>query len=177
MQKWMKLAGEIVGEDGRKPNPAMIEVIRNWPPVNTLKDLQSFLGTTNYVRPHAGPAYGRVMAPRRALLKSDAVFPPNAKQLAAIEALKQLAVEDHLLAVPDEQAAIEAARAWLNSEPPAGRPYEMGADTSKIAMGGVMGQAQAPGGKLMPLQYFNAPLSPTQSLWAPYEQDSGISQL
>ena len=92
MQKWVKLVGEIVGEEGRKPNPAMIEAIRNWPPVCTLKDLQSFLGTTNYVRPHAGPAYARVMAPLRALLKSDAVFPPNAEQLAAKEALKLLVV-------------------------------------------------------------------------------------
>ena len=49
-----------------------------------------------------------------------------------------LVVEDHHLAVPDEQAAILAARAWMNGEPPAGCPYEAGADTSKIAMGGVL---------------------------------------
>ena len=113
------------------------------------------------------------MAPLRALLKSDAVFPPNAEQLAAIEALKQLVVEDHSLAVPDEQAAIEAARAWLNSEPPAGRPYEMGADTSKIAMGGVMGQAQTPGGKLLPLQYLMLRSHPLNRFGLPMNRNSG----
>ena len=158
LQKWVKLVGEIVGEKGRKPNPALCEAIRKWPPIKNLKDLQGFLGTTNYVRPHAGPAYAKEMAPLRPLLKADAVFPPNKAQLDAIEMMKKLVVEDHIVAVPDEKAAIAAARAWMNGDPPTGCPYEMGADTSKIAMGGVMGQAQTPRGRLMPLQYFSAPL-------------------
>ena len=72
----------------------------------------------------------------------------NKEQLAAVEALKGLVLEDHVLAVPNEQAAIIAARAWQNGDPPAGCPYEAGADTSKIAMGGLLGQASTPGGKL-----------------------------
>ena len=47
--------------------------------------------------------------------------------------------QDHLLAVPDERAAIEAANAWNQGDPPTGRAYEAGADTSKIAAGGVLG--------------------------------------
>ena len=39
-QKEVKLVGEIVGELGRKPNPAICEAIRKWPPVKNLKDLQ-----------------------------------------------------------------------------------------------------------------------------------------
>ena len=80
-------------------------------------------------------------------------------------------VEDHLLAVPDEQAAIAAARAWMAGEPPTGCPYEAGADTSKIAMGGILGQAEHPGGKLRILMYWNGPLSPAQSQWHPFEQE------
>ena len=71
-----KLVGEIVGRHGRKPNPAIVRAIKNWPPVYTLKQLQEFLGTINYVRPHCGPEYCRVAAPLRPLLKKDAVFPP-----------------------------------------------------------------------------------------------------
>ena len=144
MQKEVKLVGEIVGEKGRKPNPVLCEAIRNWPDITDLKALQGFLGTTNYVRPHAGPTYARVMHPLRALLKADAKFPPNQVQLDAIAAMKKLVVEDHLLAVPDERAAIAAAKAWMAGEPPCGCPYEAGADTSKIAMGGVLGQADKP---------------------------------
>ena len=43
-QKAVKLVGEIVGEHGRQPNPALCEAIRKWSPVKTLKDLHAFLG-------------------------------------------------------------------------------------------------------------------------------------
>ena len=68
-QRQVKLVGEIVGREGRSPNPAIVRAIKHWPPVNTLKDLQCFLGTANYVRAHAGPAYARVSSLLRDLLK------------------------------------------------------------------------------------------------------------
>ena len=158
-----------MGEHGRSPNPVLCEAIRNWPTINCLKDMQGFLGTANYTRPHSGPSYARVMAPLRPLLKADGVWPMNKEQLKAVEDLKLLIREDHVLAVPNEQAAIIAARAWQNGDPPAGCPYEAGVDTSKIAMGGVLGQASTPVGKLHVLMYWNAPLSPAQSQWPPFE--------
>ena len=137
-----------------------------------------FLGTLNYIRPHCGPAFGRVMTPLRELLRPTGKFPPNAAQLAAIEGLKDLVNEMHLLYVPDEAAAIEAAQAWCAGLPPAGRGYEMGADTSKIAMGGVMGQCAENNGKSLVLMYWNAPLSPAQSHWHPMEEELwGLVQL
>ena len=42
-QKEVKLVGEIVGELGRKPNPAICEAISKWHAVKNLKDLQGFL--------------------------------------------------------------------------------------------------------------------------------------
>ena len=80
------------------------------------------------------------MHPLRSALKKDFQFPLNEKQLAAVEGLKGLVKDIQILHVPDEAAAIEAARAWCAGEPPAGRPYEGGVDTSKTAMGGVLGQ-------------------------------------
>ena len=78
-----------------------------------MKDLQAFLGTANYVRAHAGPAYSRIAAPLRVLLRAGAVFPPNKEQQAVIQGLKDLLAENHVLAVPDEAAAIAAANAWM----------------------------------------------------------------
>ena len=117
-----KLVGEIVGRTGRSPNPAICRAIRNWPPIYTLKQLQEFLGTVNYVRPHCGPEYARIADPLRDLLKPGAVFPPNQAQLDAIDKLKSLVEETHRLAVPDERAAIQASNAWLAGAPPEGRP-------------------------------------------------------
>ena len=111
------------------------------------------------------------MAPLRSLLGKEAVFPPNAVQLAAIEAMKKLIVEDHVLNVPDEHAAIIASRAWQAHQPAAGFPFEGGADTSKIAMGGAIGQAKEKGGRLRMLLYYSGPLTAAQSQWHPFEQE------
>ena len=81
-QKEVKLVGELVGREGRKPNPDLVKAIHEWAPIYTPKDLQSLLGTMNYVRPHAGPEYAMLAAPLRPLLKPGAVFPPNAEHRA-----------------------------------------------------------------------------------------------
>eukprot|EP00973_Karenia_brevis_P011235 1520291-Karenia_brevis.AAC.1 len=60
-------------------------------------------------------------------------------------------MEHHRLRVPDEAAVIEAANAWLTGAPPAGRPYEIGADTSGYVIGGVCGQCDKNNGKLLAL--------------------------
>jgi hypothetical protein len=76
-----------------------------------------------------------------------------------------------VLQVPDEAAAIEASSAWLAGLPPAGRPYEIGADGCGYAIGGVFGQANATTRILGVLMYFSAHLSDTQQKWHPYRQE------
>ncbi len=73
--------------------------------------------------------------------------------------------------MPDEAAAIEAANAWLSGAPPAGRPYETGADTSGYAIGGVCGQCDKDNRKLLPLLYFTAHLASHQMHWHSFEQE------
>ena len=86
-----------------------MQAIKKWPPIYTLKQLQEFLGTVNYVRPHAGPEFSRVASPLRELLRPGAAFPPKDIHLEAIEGLKRLVIDTHRLAVPDEAAAVAAA--------------------------------------------------------------------
>ena len=109
--------------------------------------------------------------PLRALLRPGAEFPPNPEQVKAIEGLKKLMLEQHLLAVSDEAAAIAAASAWLPGRPPEGRPYEVGADTSGIAIGGVTGQCSEVNGKLKVLCFFSGHLSASQQHWHQLEQE------
>ena len=80
-------------------------------------------------------------------------------------------LEMHLLAVLDEAAAIAAARAWFSGRPPEGRPYEVGADTSGIAIGGVTGQCTAVNWKLGIWGYYSAHLTDCQMHWHPFEQE------
>ena len=99
------------------------------------------------------------------------MFPPNERQQQALDELKDLVVEHHRLCVPDEAAAIEAANAWLSGAPPAGRPYETGADTSGYAIGGVCGQCDKNNGKLLARLYCTAHLADHQMHWHSYEQE------
>ena len=85
--------------------------------------------------------------------------------------IKELVIENHKLAVPDEAAAIEAANSWLSGLPPAGRPYEVGADTSGYAIGGIVGQCTEGNGKLLPSLYVTAHLADHQQHWHPCEQE------
>ena len=73
--------------------------------------------------------------------------------------------------MPDEPAAIAAANAWNAGEPPRGRPYELGADTSGYAIGAVTGQCEEGKGNLKVLLYFSAHLSECQQNWHPFEQE------
>ena len=123
-QAVVELVGEYVGREGRSPNPELVEAIHKWPPVLTLKDLHSLLGTMNYVRPHAGPEYARPSSPLRPLLKPGAVFPPTPAQQECCEALKKLFTTDSVLGVINEKAAMEAAIAWNRGDKPAGLPFE-----------------------------------------------------
>ena len=95
----------------------------------------------------------------------------NEEQRAAVQGLKDLILDTHVLAVPDEAAAILAANSWQTGSVPEGRPYEGGADTSGLATGGVFGQACRKTGKLLVLMYYSGPLSPSQQKWHPFAQE------
>ena len=111
-----------------------------------MKDLQSLLGTMNYVRLHA-----RLAAPIRRLLKPDAQFPPTKED--------------------DDEAALEVASAWITGGELCGRPFEAGADTSKIDWGGVVGQCDENHGKLRLLLCVSGYLAPHESNQTPFEQE------
>lgn len=65
-------------------------------------------------------------------LHPDARAQSMPKNPEAMKAANDLLVEDHLLAMPDEAAAIKAAHAWLADELPDGWPmsFRMGPDMS-----------------------------------------------
>jgi hypothetical protein len=55
-----------------------------------LKQLQEFLGTVNYVRPHAGPEFVRIPDLLKVLLRPGAAYPQKDMREKAIEAIKAL---------------------------------------------------------------------------------------
>ena len=80
-------------------------------------------------------------------------------------------MEYHVLAVPDEFAALTAANRWLSKAAPEGRPFELAADAPGYAIGAVVGQAIRDNGKLKVLGYYSVHLSLCQQTWHPFEQE------
>jgi hypothetical protein len=62
--------GYLVGKDGTRVDPKMIEAMQEWPHPNTLKSLHGFLGLTGYYRKFV-KNYGKIAAPLIALLKKN----------------------------------------------------------------------------------------------------------
>ena len=71
------------------------------------------MGTMNCVRPHVGPAFARIAAPIRVLLKPGAEFPSSDELQEVLNQLKLLFTCDAVLRVADDRAALEAANAWI----------------------------------------------------------------
>ena len=116
LKKEVKLLGEIVGRTGRKPDPAKVQAIHDWAELRNLKDLQEFLGTTNYSRPFMGPSYAKAMEGlRRYLKEGDSGFPLTPRGKDSVERLKNLVQEHNAIAVPDERAAAGGWRPYTSS--------------------------------------------------------------
>ena len=53
----VKLLGEFVARASRQPDPIKVQAIKDWGKISCLKEVQEFLGTTNYSRLFMGPKY------------------------------------------------------------------------------------------------------------------------
>ena len=47
----VKILGEILSKDGRRPNPVRIKTLKDWPAPRTRRQLRSFLGLYNFLAP------------------------------------------------------------------------------------------------------------------------------
>lgn len=146
-QHRVKLVGEYVGRGGRSPNPEIIRAIQKWPPINTLRGWQAFLGTAHDIRAHAGPTSAHITVPLRPLLKPGGISP------------ERRAISRHRShqGVADRGSSFRSARRSngldFNKRMACGRPPPVvrarwGADTSGYAIGVVTSQCQKDKGKL-----------------------------
>ena len=103
----VKLLGEFVARTGRQPDPMKVQAIRDWGKISCLKEVQEFLGTTNYSRLFMGPKYAAASEGLRRYVKDgDSAFPMTPRGEASVDRLKGFVCETTLLAVPDERAAL-----------------------------------------------------------------------
>ena len=126
----VKFLGHIIGREGVKVNPEKIEVVKTWPEPKSVKQVQQFLGLTNYFRKFI-QGYAALAAPLSMLtkVKDKAAFAQTwtLSHTEAFERLKQELVSAPVLALPDF-----------------GAPFQVIADASILGTGAVLLQNDHP---------------------------------
>ena len=123
----LKFLGHLVSKGKVRPDPAKVKTVENWPLPQSVHDLRSFLGLTNYFRKHV-PNYAQVTMPLTALLKKGVLFDCSTPEcVEAINKLKLALTSEPVLHIAD----------------PA-KPYTVDCDASGFALGAVLLQEGHP---------------------------------
>jgi hypothetical protein len=91
--------GHIVSKDGVRTNPSLIQDVEQWPTPRNLKELQTFLGLTNYYSRFI-KGYAEIARPLHNLTRKGVIFQWNNDQICAFQALKKTLTSAPLLAYP-----------------------------------------------------------------------------
>ena len=126
----VKYLGHVVGRDGVKVDPAKVSAVERWPRPETVTQVRSFLGFTNYFRRFVS-GYAEMARPLHAVLhgarKKHTKVVWNSECQKAFESLRESLVKAPVLAVPDFS-----------------RPFEVEADASDLCLGAVLLQEGHP---------------------------------
>ena len=98
--------GFIVGRDGIKPDPKKVEAVAEWPTPTTVKEVQQFLGLTNFFRKFI-LGYSNLTEPVIKLTKKNAVWFWSADCDNAFQSLKAALTAAPVLAIPDPATPFE----------------------------------------------------------------------
>lgn len=92
--------GHIISEQGVATDPSKIEIIKNWPQPQNVKDLRSFLGMVGYYQKFV-PNFGLISRPLTELLKKGVMFVWTSLTKNSFQTLKKALMSTPVLAMPD----------------------------------------------------------------------------
>uniref|UniRef100_A0A3B3CRR4 Gypsy retrotransposon integrase-like protein 1 n=1 Tax=Oryzias melastigma TaxID=30732 RepID=A0A3B3CRR4_ORYME len=140
----VQFLGYII-EPGRiRPDPSKIEAVTNWPPPETRRKLQQFLGFANFYRRFIRN-YSGIASPLTRLTSTNRPFVWSTEAQHAFDKLKNLFVNAPILIQPDTS-----------------RQFIVEVDASDSGVGAVLSQKEASTGKLKPCAFFSRKLSPAE---------------
>lgn len=145
--------GYIVGADGIKMNPKKLQTIADWPAPRTLRDVQSFLGFTNFYRRFI-EGYAHKALGLNVLTKKDSrQFRMTPAALESFEVLKRAFLSAPILRHFDPS-----------------RASTLVTDASDFAIAGIHLQPDDLG-ILHPVAYFSRKLSPAEINYEVYDKE------
>lgn len=107
-QTEVEYLGFIINSDGIKMNPKKLEMISEWPQPQKLKELQGFLGFTNFYRRFI-EKYSNIIAPLTRLSRKDVPFIWSTECKTAFETLKTRFLQSPVLRHFDPKLPITVA--------------------------------------------------------------------
>ncbi|CAI7899456.1 unnamed protein product, partial [Closterium sp. NIES-53] len=100
--KKVQFLGHMVSAEGVHVDPRKIEAVKKWKVPENMKELQQFLGFTNYYNRFV-PQYAKIAAPLTDLLKKDTPFKWDTPHQQAMEQLQTALTTTPVLILPDPE--------------------------------------------------------------------------
>lgn len=147
----VKYLGHIISRTGVHPDPEKIEAVQNFPIPSNVKELQSFLGLSNYYRRFVN-GYAVLARPLTRLLKKGTAFMWSPDCQEAINNLKDALTRSPVLVYPDFS-----------------KPFILSTDASNFAIGAVL--SQECDGEEHPCAYASRQLSSPEVSYATTEKE------
>ena len=116
--------GHLVSSDGLRPDPRLLESIREIPVPSTITQVRSFLGLVGYYRRFV-KGFSDIASPLNRLLEKTSSFTWTPACQTAYETLKSLLLQEPIVAYPDFSL-----------------PFRLYTDASNIGLGAILAQIQ-----------------------------------
>ena len=149
----IEFLGHQVSDHGTAPTAEKIAAVRDWPSPTTLKELQSFLGFTNFLRRYIY-RYSFLATPLTDLVRKDQAFEWTPAAQTAFEQLK---------------AAVTNAPVLQIASPDRNHPFQLYTDASDFAIGALLTQDQGLGQK--PVAYLSRKLHGPETRWPTHDKE------
>ena len=144
--------GYLLGADGIRMDPKKLDTITDWPEPRSVKDIQSFLGFTNFYRRFIDH-YAEIVLPLNRLTRKDTSFIFSDSCRSAFNKLKSIFTSYPLLRHFDPCL-----------------PCTLSTDASDFAISGVLQQPD-PQKVLYPVAYFSRKLMPAEINYEVYDKE------
>jgi RNase H-like domain found in reverse transcriptase len=156
-QESVEFLGHRVSASGVLPLADCVAAIRQFPPPNTVKELQSFLGLINFYRRFIRSA-ANLLLPLTAVLRGS---PAGSKRLQWIAEMRQ--------AFTAAMAVVAAACTLQHPLP--GAQLSLATDASTSYVGAVFQQRQDAAEPWQPLAFWSAKLTATQQGYSAFDRE------
>lgn len=143
--------GHVISDQGVKPNPEKISIIKNFPIPQNAKDIKSFLGLAGYYRRFI-ENFSNLTKPLTKLLKKNTSFSWTFEQQNSFDMLREKLTSEPILQYPDFN-----------------REFVLTTDASNFAIGAILSQGKI--GEDLPIAYASRTLNKSECNYSTTERE------